>query len=299
MLSILIPTYNYNVYPLAQNLWEQCRAAGIPFELIAVDDGSHSPVNSENEKINKLQNSRFISLEKNTGRSAARNSLAKMAGYDWLLFLDADTIPVGNDLILKYLPYMDTNEKVVYGGIKYQNKKPEANEVLRWIYGNDREALPLSIRLKNPHKRLLTLNFLTHRNVFNSVSFNETIPNLRHEDSLFSYELMLAKAPVLHIENEVYHHGLESSEVFLRKSEESLVGLKYLLNNKLIGKDYIDIGKVYTKIHKNGLDNLIALFYKTTKGIMRKNLLGSKPSLFIFDLYRLGYICNLKTKKGL
>ncbi len=294
MLSILIPTYNYNVYPLAQNIWEQCRSAGIPFELIALDDGSHSPVNSENEKINNLENARFISLKKNTGRSAARNCLAKMAKYDWLLFLDADTMPIGNMLIEKYLPHMDSIEKVVYGGIKYQEKKPEANEVLRWIYGNDREALPLEVRLKNAHKRLLTLNFLIHKNVFNSVSFNETIPNLRHEDSLFSYELMLSQVPVLHIKNEVYHHGLESSEVFLRKSEESLVGLKYLLNSSLIGTDYIDIGKIYTKIHKNGLDSLIALFYKTTKGIMRRNLLGSKPSLLVFDLYRLGFICSIK-----
>lgn len=294
MLSILIPTYNYNVYPLAHALWEQCTEAGISFELIVLDDGSHSPINSENEKINNLKNSRFISLKKNTGRSAARNNLAKMAKYDWLLFLDADTMPIGNTLIEKYLPYMDSIEKVVYGGIKYQEEKPESNEVLRWIYGNDREALPLEIRLKNPHKRLLTLNFLIHKNVFSSVTFNETIPNLRHEDSLFSYELMLAKIPVLHIKNEVYHYGLESSEVFLRKSEESLEGLEYLLNNNLIGEDYVSIGKTYKKLCKNGLHKLFALFYKSTKGIMRSNLLGSKPSLLVFDLYRLGYICSLK-----
>lgn len=294
MLSVLIPTYNYNVYPLAYNIWEQCREAGIIFELIVLDDGSHSILNSENEKINQLQNCRFITLDKNTGRSAARNNLAKMANYEWLLFLDADIMPIGNKLIVKYLPYMDNAEKVVYGGIKYQEEKPESNEVLRWIYGNDREALPVTERLKDPYKRLLTLNFLIHKNIFSRVSFNETIPNLRHEDSLFSYELMLAKVPVLHIENEVYHYGLESSEIFLRKSEESLEGLRYLLNNALIGKDYVSIGKIYIKIRKIGSDSLIALFYKTTKGIMRKNLLGSKPSLLVFDLYRLGYICNLK-----
>lgn len=294
MLSILIPTYNYNVYPLAHNLWEQCREAGIAFELIVLDDGSASKLNEENEKINSLQNCRFIPLEKNTGRSAARNALAQMATYDWILFLDADTFPQHNNLLKNYIPFMGAESKVIYGGIKYQYKKPDANEVLRWIYGNDREALNIETRLKNPHKRLLTLNFVIHKSVFDKVIFNETIPNLRHEDSLFSYELMLTGVPVLHIENEVYHLGLESSEVFLRKSEESLVGLKHLLNNKLIGEDYIDIGKIYTKIHKNGLDGVIAFFYRPVKKFMRKNLLGSNPSLVVFDLYRLGYICSLK-----
>lgn len=294
MLSILIPTYNYNVFPLAALLRQQCAECNIAFEIIVLDDGSASALNAENEKINELERCSFSSLKANIGRSAIRNLLAKEAKYDWLLFLDADTTPVNDALISKYLPYMNSEEKVVYGGIKYQKKKPEAEEILRWVYGNEREALPLSKRAPNPHLRLLTLNFLIKKSVFEKVQFNETIPNLRHEDTLFSYDLKIANIKVEHIENEVYHLGLESSAIFMRKSEESLVGLKYLLGHNLLASDYVEIADSYTKLKKWGIRPLVALAHKIIGRPLKSTLLGPNPSLFVFDLYRLGYLCSLK-----
>ena len=40
MLSILIPTYNYNVFPLAQSIHKQCSDIDIDFEIIVLDDAS-------------------------------------------------------------------------------------------------------------------------------------------------------------------------------------------------------------------------------------------------------------------
>lgn len=294
MLSILIPTYNFNVYNLVLLLQKQCMDNNIEFEIIVLDDGSNSQLNSENEKINDLQYCSFKVLPANIGRSAIRNLLADKAKYDWLLFLDSDTLPIDNTLIHKYLPYIDNEEKVVYGGIKYQPAKPGKEEILRWVYGNDREALPLEKRMPLPHLRLLTLNFLIKKTVFDKVRFNEEIPNLRHEDTLFSYDLKTAGIKVIHIANEVYHLGLESSKTFMRKSEESLVGLKYLLDHKLIDDDYVEIARTYTKLKKTGLKPVYAAIHNLTKNSFRKNLLGTKPSMFVFDLYRLGYLCSLK-----
>lgn len=295
MLSILIPTYNYNVFPLAKSLHTQCVEENIPFEIIALDDASNdTDLHKQNEQINSLSNSGYKILSKNIGRSAIRNLLAKQAKYDWLLFLDADTLPIDNRLISNYLPFLDNKGKVVYGGIKYQETAPEASLLLRWIYGNEREALPADKRVLSPYLSLLTLNFAIRKSVFEKVSFNETIPNLRHEDTLFSYELSQAKIKVEHIDNPVYHLGLDTSEIFLKKSEESVVGLKYLLDNNLLSPDYIKIAKVYCGIKKSGLKRLMAFFYKCTGGLFRKNLIGAKPSLFIFDLYRLGYLMTLK-----
>ena len=79
MLSILIPTYNYNVYPLAYQLEQQACASNIIFEIICFDDGSTSKLNLENEKINTLKNSKFIALKKNIGLSNNRNKLAESA----------------------------------------------------------------------------------------------------------------------------------------------------------------------------------------------------------------------------
>ncbi len=294
MLSILIPTYNYNILPLVKELQAQCMAASIIFEVISADDGSGSALNVENEKINSLQHCRFTAFTQNTGRSAMRNLLAKEAQYKWLLFLDADTLPVDSLLIQRYLSHIDEKEKVVYGGIRYQAQKPEQDKLLRWVYGNAREVVPATERVKSPYLRLLTLNFLIHKNVFGRVRFNETIPNLRHEDTLYSYDLMKADIPVEHIENSVYHLGLDDSYGFIKKSEEAQAGLKYLLDKKLLMPEYINMGKMYKKLERTGLSSIAGILFKLFKKAMLKNLLGPTPSLRIFDLYRIGYICSLK-----
>lgn len=294
MLSILIPTYSYNVYPLVVAIQKQCTESNITFEVIVFDDGSGSSLNSENEKINSLQNCLFKAHTENRGRSAIRNLLAKTAKYDWLLFLDADTIPASDNLIANYIPYINNDEKVVYGGIKYQDIKPDKNQLLRWVYGNKREALPVKERAKSPHLRLLTLNFLIKKTVFDNVCFNEDIPNLRHEDTLFSYELMVNKIPVMHIANEVYHLGLDTSEVFIKKSEESVTGLQYLLKNNYLPADYLQIAKTKKRLNRYGVSFFAILAFRLLKKPFQNNLKSNTPSLFIFDIYRLGYFCTLK-----
>jgi len=295
MLSILIPTYNYNVTALVQELCRQTLKAGIVFEVLVYDDGSSDTTTiQENTGINSIPNCLYKVLPANIGRSAIRNMLADNAQFDWLLFLDADTIPVNDDFISNYLPHLNNEEKVIYGSIKYQPQRPHENQLLRWVYGNDREALSMEIRQKEPYLSLLTLNFAISKSVFEKVHFNEDIPNLRYEDTLFSYDLMKAGIKVEHISNEVYHLGLETSEKFITKSEEATEGLYYLINNKLIDPEYIKISRVYRKLARAGLKPLAAHFHAATKNAFRNHLLGSNPSLFIFDLYRLGYLCSLK-----
>lgn len=295
MLSILIPTYNYNVLSLVHKLEKLANRENITFEIIVLDDASTDSISIyENQNINQLEHCSYYLLEKNIGRSCIRNLLAKKAKYNWLLFLDADTFPIHDNFISAYLPHLDQEEKVVYGGIRYQEEKPFNDKLLRWVYGNNREALSAEQRQKQPYLSLLTLNFAISKSVFSKVAFNESIPNLRHEDTLFSYDLSIEKVTVEHIENPVYHLGLESSEIFMKKSEESVVGLKYLTDNSLLSENYIRIAKMHYTIKHLGLLPIARLSFKIVKKSFNKNLLGGNPSLFIFDLYRLGYLCSLK-----
>jgi len=295
MISILIPTYNFDIFPLVSSLHEQAKKLTIEYEIICLDDASKK-YNIENQKINTLEHCSYTFLEKNIGRSAIRNLLAKKARFENLLFLDADVIPIEEDFVSNYVSQIDSEEKVVYGGIRYQKDKPSKDQILRWVYGNSREALPVEVRQKNPYLAFLTLNFMIKKSVFKTVSFNEEIPNLRHEDTLFSYDLKKTGIKVVHIENPVYHLGLESSKVFLRKSEEALIGLDYLIDNKLIVPEYVKLSEYYKTLKKYGMKGLYLFFYKTFKSAFLNNLLGKNPSLFVFDLFRLGYFCDLKTK---
>lgn len=292
MLSILIPTYNYNVVPLVMELQKQCLECKISFEILVIDDGSKLFL-SENQHVNSLDNCRLEVLQKNIGRSAIRNLLAKRAKFNSLLFLDADTIPIHTNLITSYVAQINEDEKVVYGGIKYRIEKPKKSQVLRWKYGNSREALPVEQRQKNPYLSLLTLNFLIQKSIFEKVSFNETIPNLRHEDTLFSYNLKQQKIKIIHIENSVYHLGLDDFEIAIKKENESILGLKYLIDHHLLPSDYVRLSKIAAKIDKLKINFAFALFYKITRFVFLKNLSSNNPSLFIYDLYRLGNLCRL------
>lgn len=293
MLSILIPTYNYNIYPLVVSIFEQCERYQIVFEIICYDDGSDK-FQLENNQINALNNSKYIVLKKNIGRSAIRNKLAQDATFEHLLFLDADTMPVNHFFIKYYCKYIDQTPKIVYGGIKYQEEKPKKDELLRWVYGKEREALGVESRNKNTYLSFLTLNFLIHKSIFKRVKFNEEIPNLRHEDTLFSYNLKQKNIQIEHIDNPVYHLGLEDSIVFLKKSEEALFGLKYLLDAKLLDYRYLKITTVYQNIKSNRLINVMKIIFKITNLILKRQLLGKKPNLILFDFYRLVFLCQIK-----
>ena len=297
MLSILIPTFNYDITALVAEVHKQSKSCNIPFEILVFDDASTDlEVRKNNASINALKNTSYTILKSNIGRSAIRNKLAKSAQYSWLLFLDADVMPVNNHFVLNYVNSLSDSKPIIYGGISYKEERPNQSQLLRWVYGKKREALNSGIRKKDIYVSFLTLNFIIRKDTFEKASFNENIPNLRYEDTLFSYDLKRKKIPITHIENPVCHLGLESSKIFLSKSKESLDALNLFLNQKLIDHKYMKISRVKNRLQKFKLDLLLSTIYPLLKKRFEKNLLSNTPSLFIFDLYRLSYLCYISRK---
>ena len=107
MISILIPCYDYNAYPLASKLEKQALILNINFEIICIDDASFSSNNETKQKINLLTNSRFIESKKNLGRIKNRLLLAENSQYNWLLFIDVDSNPIGESFLKNYISYND------------------------------------------------------------------------------------------------------------------------------------------------------------------------------------------------
>jgi hypothetical protein len=297
MLSILIPTFNYDITALVVEVHKQSKSCNIVFEILAFDDASTDlEVRKNNASINTLENTSYTILKSNIGRSAIRNKLAKSAQYSWLLFLDADVMPVNNHFVSNYINSLSYSRPIIYGGITYQEERPNQTQLLRWVYGKEREALNSEIRKKDIYVSFLTLNFMIQKDTFEKASFNENIPNLRYEDTLFSYDLKRKKIPITHIENPVCHLGLESSEIFLSKSKESLDALNLFLNQKLINANYIRISRIKNRLQKFKLDLLLSTIYPSLKTRFEKNLISNTPSLFVFDLYRLSYLCYISRK---
>ena len=292
MLSILIPTYNYCVYDLVFELKNQCDSIGITYEIICQDD--NSTIYLDNEKINQLHYCLFIKNTENLGRSKNRNTLSQKAKFQNLLFLDADTFPVHKNFIANYIAEINNNYTIVNGGIVYQTEKPPKEKLLRWVYGIKREALSVEKRNENGYLSFLTLNFLIHKDVFKTVIFNESIPNLRHEDTLFSYNLMQNKILIKNIENPVFHYGIDNFDRALIKEHESLSALKNLTEKGLLSQDYVKISKLYFTIKSLHCIGLIVFSFKIIKPLLLKNMSNSNPSLLVFDIYRIGYLCLLK-----
>ncbi|QLC65606.1 glycosyltransferase family 2 protein [Flavobacterium sp. LPB0248] len=293
MLSILIPVYNYDVFALVETLYEQTLECHIPFEIICLDDASQE-FTIENQRINQFENTCYSILEKNIGRSAIRNLLAQKAVYENLLFLDADTIPVHRNFISKYISEIEN--KIVFGGLLYENKKPLPEQILRWIYGKKREALSLSERNKNPSNTALVSNLLIKKEILNHFPFDENLTKYGYEDLLFFTVLKSNQIEIKHIENPVFHLNLESSCLFLNKTKtalENLVLLDYL--NKISKNESKIIGS-FDFLKKIKLISIFNLVFKKSKQKIERNLLSNKPSLFLFDIYKLGYYCFLKTK---
>lgn len=294
MISILIPTYQYNVLPLVKKVHGLINKENIDFEILVYDD--HSPKQEKgNKEINQLPNALYKVLPENLGRSKIRNLLAQDAKFSWLLFLDADVMPIQDNFIIKYLKSIKKYKAdIIYGGIRYTPEKPEHSQLLRWVYGNEREAKVANIRNKKPYDTFFTLNFLIKKKVFYKVQFNEDIPNLRLEDILFSYNLKENRIPIIHIDNPTYHLGIESSEIFLKKQLESAECGLFFRKRDLIDPNYVRIQRVHVLLQKYHLDSFVLKAGNLFKKFIKKNLLGSNPRLKLLDFYRLCHLIEFE-----
>ncbi len=297
MLSILIPTYNYTVVSLVKSLYEQLKKQDNPFEIICFDNGSNLEICSINEEINKIEFCTYKLLKTNGGRSKTRNLLAEKAKYNWLLFLDADVLPVTDNFIHIYFESVLKNDlKVAFGGLKYEGK-PTGDRMLRWVYGKSREEIPLSIRKKNPQEHFTSANFLINKDVFQQFKFDESLVKYGYEDTLLAIELNKNNIQITQIDNPVYHLGIDKNEVFLNKTRESVKNLVILNKQQKVDIQDFKILKAFENIKKYKMVNILKTGFEKYANSMEKNLKSAKPSLFIYDMYKLGYLCSIQSEK--
>ncbi|MCF6296970.1 MAG: glycosyltransferase [Flavobacteriaceae bacterium] len=297
MLSVLIPTYNYVVVTLVKSLHKQLKRQDISFEIICFDNGSKSKTNIENEQINTIDSCLFVSLEKNGGRSKIRNLLAEKTKYNWLLFLDADVLPVSKNFINNYLKFAKINNpSIIYGGLKYDDKKPSDDKLLRWVYGRDREEVSLKTRKLDSTIHFSSANFLIDKGMFQKNKFDESLVEYGHEDTLFAINLKRNNRSIIQIDNPVYHLGLDKTEQFIVKTKDSIKNLLSLQNQKKISFKENKLLKSFEDLKRIRMNHAFSSLFKFFSKRMEQNLHSKKPSVFIYNLYKLGYICTISKK---
>jgi glycosyltransferase involved in cell wall biosynthesis len=296
MISICIPVYNFDVTELVEMLLEQSTTIHEEVEILVFDDRSNSFYKKRNSLLTKYDTVSYLEFETNLGRSRIRNRLADFSVGSHLLFLDCDMIPSDCNFLRNYVEAKEL-VPVICGGIAYGDKPFQQELLLRWKYGVAREAYNETYRQYKPYRLFTNGNFMVSKEVFNQIRYNEDIMGYGHENTLFALELKNRKIPILHIHNPSLHLGIEPNYEFLAKSEQGIVSLVRLLtiapNMRKELFSNIRILRFYQILRILGLKYPIRWFFRVFNPMIRRALCSAKPSLLLFDLYKVGLIARI------
>jgi glycosyltransferase involved in cell wall biosynthesis len=290
MLSILIPTYNFDCSKLIGDLWQQAEALSsedndFQFEIIVADDASSH--NEATQKVAQLAQNhealQYVRLKTNVGRSAVRNILIDLAHGEWILMLDDDAQVIKDDFIAHY--WRCRMKADVLCGDLTNPKEALSGHELRFKY--EWAAMPqrtANVRNKAPYDRFTTFNFFAKKSVVKAIGFNTNIKEYGYEDVLLGLELKARGVRVWHLDNPLLHLGIDANDAFVRKTEAALRSFAALPDPY---KQQTKLGRTLKQLNQWKLKGLAACLLKPWLPAMKKNLLSHQPSLLVFKLYKL------------
>lgn len=309
-LSILLPSYNNVCVSLVQVLQRQADALrgrlGKPFryEIIVADDGSTDAACIDaNRVIGDMLHCRYLRMEQNVGRAQIRNVLISESRGDYVLLIDSDLFLCDDNYLYKYAT---STADVVYGGTRIGGEgfamvDNEANTEnlkgnLRYIY--EKKAEPshrAAFRQLRPNQEISVCNLYARRDIMEAHPFDSRFKAYGYEDVLFGKRLAESGIEVTHIDNPVLINEFEPNSVFVKKTEEAILTL-CRFEQDLEG--YSNLKTKVTTLGRYIPLSLFRLWHRIMKNKEKRNLTGSKPSLLLFKLYKLGFFLeNRKVKK--
>lgn len=287
------------------------------FEIIFADDGSaDATARQRNAIIAQLPYCQYIERPKNVGRSAIRNFLAHTAHYSHLIFLDGDVAIKRGNFVQTYLAHRndadviigtllfsrmqvacDTAEDIIGHTKRAKEETKKTTEPVLYDdnlkYRYEQQFLakhPVKKRMQQPYASFRTTNFMVHRDLLLAYPFDETFHEYGYEDTLFGKQLKEHGATLIHLDNAATIADYEDNATFVAKTEESLRTLAAHAHQL---QGYSTLLHTANKLKCLHLQPLIAFVFKLFKGLLHKNLCSNSPSVFLFNVYKLGYYVNL------
>lgn len=309
-LSILLPSYNNVCVSLVQVLQRQADALRgkldkpFRYEIIVADDCSTDAACIDaNRVIGDMLHCRYLRMEQNVGRAQIRNVLISESRGDYVLLIDSDLFLCDDNYLYKYAT---STADVVYGGTRIGGEgfamvDNEANTEhlkgnLRYIY--EKKAEPshrAAFRQLRPNQEISVCNLYARRDIMEAHPFDSRFKAYGYEDVLFGKRLAESGIEVTHIDNPVLINEFEPNSVFVKKTEEAILTL-CRFEQDLEG--YSNLKTKVTTLGRYIPLSLFRLWHRIMKNKEKRNLTGSKPSLLLFKLYKLGFFLeNRKVKK--
>ena len=309
-LSILLPSYNNVCVSLVQVLQRQADALSgkldkpFRYEIIVADDCSTDAACIDaNRVIGDMLHCRYLRMEQNVGRAQIRNVLISESRGDYVLLIDSDLFLCDDNYLYKYAT---STADVVYGGTRIGGEglamvDNEANTEnlkgnLRYIYEKKAEPSHRAVfRQLRPNQEISVCNLYARRDIMEAHPFDSRFKAYGYEDVLFGKRLAESGIEVTHIDNPVLINEFESNSVFVKKTEEAILTL-CRFEQDLEG--YSNLKTKVTSLGRYIPLSLFRLWHRIMKNKEKRNLTGSKPSLLLFKLYKLGFFLeNRKVKK--
>jgi hypothetical protein len=288
MLSILIPTNNYDCLAFVTELRRQ--AEDLPFPIEILVGGEHAE-SAHNQKINMLRGAKFIEINRNPySHSYVCRCLARTARYNLLLFVGSEAGLVSTTFLKDYIVNFHGNE-VLYGGCCYDKPMPAYHLSLHWTYG---------VEIDEKRNLFSSFNCLIEKKMYSKLFLQNNVPQFDFGENLYDlliYNIFIKNdIHVRYIKNPLYYLGLKSNETFLSETESNVRQLiPYVPDLKVETLLLV----TYHKWKSHHCTIFLCFFYHFTWKIMKNNLLGLKPSIKVFEFYKLSYFCNQIRKLGI
>ena len=308
-LSILLPSYNNVCVSLVQVLQRQADALRgkldkpFSYEIIVADDCSTDAACIDaNRVIGDMLHCRYLRMEQNVGRAQIRNVLISESRGDYVLLIDSDLSLCDDNYLYKYAT---STADVVYGGTRIGGEgfamvDNEANTEnlkgnLRYIYEKKAEPSHRAVfRQLRPNQEISVCNLYARRDIMEAHPFDSRFKAYGYEDVLFGKRLAESGIEVTHIDNPVLINEFESNSVFVKKTEEAILTL-CRFEQDLEG--YSNLKTKVTTLGRYIPLSLFRLWHRIMKNKEKRNLTGSKPSLLLFKLYKLGFFLENRMVK--
>lgn len=308
-LSILLPSYNNVCVSLVQALQRQADALWgkldkpFRYEIIVADDGSTDAACIDaNRVIGDMLHCRYLRMEQNVGRAQIRNVLISESRGDYVLLIDSDLFLCDDNYLYKYAT---STADVVYGGTRIGGEglamvDNEANTEnlkgnLRYIYEKKAEPSHRAVfRQLRPNQEISVCNLYARRDIMEAHPFDSRFKAYGYEDVLFGKRLAESGIEVTHIDNPVLINEFEPNSVFVKKTEEAILTL-CRFEQDLEG--YSNLKTKVTTLGRYIPLSLFRLWHRIMKNKEKRNLTGSKPSLLLFKLYKLGFFLENRMVK--
>lgn len=223
VIDICVPTFRDDPSRLIRDLSKLDQAADC--RLTIYDDGSGDT--NLTERVRSALSaypgpSRLMTASQNMGRSAGRNALIEAATADWILLIDADMAPDAASFLSGYIETTAAAEgpELVCGGFSLAQAKSNRATALHAAQSRTSEVVDAKIRTENPGRYVFTSNILAHREILETIAFDDGFVGWGWED--VDWGLRVAERfPVRHIDNTATHLGLDADAVLLSKYSRS------------------------------------------------------------------------------